>query len=340
MSSLKDVARLAGVSVGTVSRYLNDPEHVREKTRNVIETAVQSLNYSPNAVARSLRRGRTSLVMVVVWAVGDPFYGDVIHGISEAAARKGYSIYIKEVHSTQMVPSSLDDIVLSRQADGVILLGGPSPFDVSEDFRTAPGTPPVVVAGEIAIRALSGLPAVRIDNLKAATDITRFLLGLGHKSVAFMSGEPGSILMIDREEGFRRALREAGLPLPDDYFTHGDLTIAGARRATRELLGQATPPTALICANDEMAIGAIAEARSLGLSVPDDLSVVGFDDIRYADVISPRLTTVGQPASLIGEQSFGQLWRLLQAGELKARTMIVPHRLVVRDSAAPPRRAG
>ncbi len=138
MSSLKDVARLAGVSIGTVSRFLNDPERVRITTRDAIQGAVKSLNYSPNTLARSLRSGRTNLVMAIVWAVGDPFYGDAIRGITQAAARRKFSVYIKEAHSIHMTPADLNDIVLSRQADGVILLGGPSPFELADGFEVAP----------------------------------------------------------------------------------------------------------------------------------------------------------------------------------------------------------
>ncbi len=337
MSSLKDVARLAGVSIGTVSRYLNDPDLVRPKTRDTIRVAVESLHYSPNTIARSLRRGRTNLVMVLVWAVGDPFYGDLIQGIDEAARRRNFSVYIKEANSIHMSPAELNDILLSRQADGVILLGGPSPFERSGDYSNAPNHPPVVVANEVAVPSMRQLPAVRIDSFKASTDMSRYVIGLGHKRIAFMGGEVDSLLLEDREAAFRRAIAEAGLELPPQYVVYGNLTIDGARRATRDLLSLATAPTAIICGNDEMAMGTMAEARAMGLEIPRDLSVVGFDDIRYADVMNPRLTTVGQPARLIGEQSFNLLWRLLHDPASDARTAIVPHRLVIRDSAAPPR---
>ena len=333
----QDVARLAGVSIGTVSRYLNDPDMVRPETRAIVRDAVATLHYSPNALARNLRRGRTNLVMVIVWAVGDPFYGDLIHGIAEAAERRGFSVYIKESNSVHMTPADLSDILLSRQADGVILLGGPSPFEAAGDYSTAAQYPPVVVAGEVAVPSMRGLPAVRVDNFKAATDIVRYVIGLGHKRIAFIGGEPDSLLLEEREAAYRQAMLDAGLTVPSEYVTYGDLVIEGARRVTRDLLNLRAPPTAIVCGNDEMALGTMAEARTKGLEVPRDLSVVGFDDIRYAEIANPRLTTVGHPAHLIGEQSFNLLWRLLQEPATDARLSLVPHRLVIRDSAAPPR---
>jgi LacI family repressor for deo operon, udp, cdd, tsx, nupC, and nupG len=337
LPSLKDVARLAGVSIGTVSRYLNDPEQVRPTTRSVIRDAVATLHYSPNTIARSLRRGRTNLVMVLVWAVGDPFYGDLIQGIGRAARRRDFSVYIKEANSIHMTPADLNDIVLSRQADGVILLGGPSPYEQDGDYRNSPLHPPVVVAGEVAVPSMRELPGVRIDNYKAAADMTRYVIGLGHKRIAFIGGEVDSLLLADRETAFRDVMAAADLAVPDEYVAYGNLVIEGARRATRELLNLAVPPTAIICGNDEMAIGTMAEARSMGLDIPGDLSVVGFDDIRYADVMNPPLTTVGHPAVLVGEQSFHLLWRLLQDPTADVQAPAIPHRLVIRGSAAPPK---
>ena len=133
MTSLKDVAKLAGVSVGAVSRYLNEPERLRESTRRRIRPAIEALNYSPNALAQSLRRGKTGLVMVICSAIGDPYFGDVIHGIQRAAKERGMTILVREVRSIHERPSEATDIVLSRAADGVIVLGSNSPFDLTDE---------------------------------------------------------------------------------------------------------------------------------------------------------------------------------------------------------------
>jgi LacI family repressor for deo operon, udp, cdd, tsx, nupC, and nupG len=298
MTSLKDVARMAGVAVGTVSRYLNEPERLRESTRRRIEPAIAALGYSPNSVARSL--------------------------------------LVKEVPSVRWSSAEVRDIILSRAADGVVVLGCISPFD----FEGGGGEsryPPVVVGAEIVSTAMRQLPSVRIDNVAASEELTRYLVDLGHRRIAFMSGEQGSHMMDDREIGFRTVLAARGIPIPRELLAYGDLIITGGRRATRAMMSRADPPTAIVCANDEMAIGAIVEARSMGLTVPGDVSIVGFDDIRYAEVTDPPLTTVAQPREEIGERCFLRLLHAMENTAVETGVEVVPHRLVIRKSAAPPR---
>lgn len=338
MTSLKDVAKLAGVAVGTVSRYLNEPERLRESTRQKIQPAIKALGYSPNSVARSLRRGKTGLVMVTCWSIGDPYFGDVIRGIERVAQRHGFAVLVKEVPSVRWSSALVRDIILSRAADGVIVLGSISPFDMEEGADSEVRYPPVVVGAEMVSMAMQRLPSVRIDNVAAAEELTRFLVDLGHRRIAFMTGEPGSHMMDDREIGFRNVLAAHGVPVPSELFAYGDLIIQGGRKATQTLMNLSEPPTAIVCANDEMAIGAMAELRAMGLTVPQDVSIVGFDDIRYAELMNPRLTTVAQPREEIGERCFHRLVRAMDDPAAETGVEIVPHKLVVRDSAAAPRR--
>jgi LacI family repressor for deo operon, udp, cdd, tsx, nupC, and nupG len=338
MTSLKDVAKLAGVAVGTVSRYLNEPERLRESTRQKIEPAIKALGYSPNAVARSLRRGKTGLVMVTCSVIGDPYFGDVIRGIDRAAQRHGFAVLVKEVPPVRWSFEMVRDIILSRAADGVIVLGSSSPFDLGADADSEVRYPPVVVGAEIVSTAMRRLPSVQIDNVAAAEELTRFLVGLGHRRIAFMAGERGSSMMDDREVGFRNVLAAHSIDIPGQFFTYGDLIIDGGRKATSALMHEPDPPTAIVCANDEMAIGAMMEVRTMGLTVPDDVSIVGFDDIRYAEAMNPPLTTVAQPREEIGERCFRRLLNAMEDPLAEAGVQIVPHRLVVRGSAAAPRR--
>jgi LacI family repressor for deo operon, udp, cdd, tsx, nupC, and nupG len=338
MASLKDVAKLAGVAVGTVSRYLNEPQRLRESTRRKIEPAIAALGYSPNSVARSLRRGKTGLVIVTCSAIGDPYFGDVIRGIDRVAQRHGFAVLVKEVPSVRWSSAVVRDIILSRAADGVIVLGSISPFDLEGGGDKEARYPPVVVGAEIVSMAMQPLPSVRIDNVAAAEELTRFLVGLGHRRIAFMTGEQGSHMMDDREIGFRSVLAAHAIPIPHELFAYGDLIIAGGRKATRTLMNRSEPPTAIICANDEMAIGAMAEVQAMGLTVPDDVSIVGFDDIRYAETMNPPLTTVAQPREEIGERCFSRLLHAMSDPGAGTGVEIVPHELVIRASAAAPRR--
>ncbi|MCL6708449.1 LacI family transcriptional regulator [Pseudomonas sp. R2.Fl] len=338
LASLKDVAIAAGVSTGTVSRYLNDPSVLRVKTQEKVKLAIEALGYSPNLVARNLRRGRTGQVLVIVWAIGDPFYGDVVRGIIMVAKNLGISILVREAQVTGMTPTDLSDMVFSRQADGIILLGGPSPYDISPDFQNNTSHPPIVIAGESPTAELARFPCVQIDNSAAGREVTQYLIALGHKHIGFIRGEPWTTLMDDREKAFRDTMKVAGLPTPLQFFADGKLLISESRRATRQLLNARPRVTAIVCANDEMAIGAIAEIKASGLSVPDDVSVVGFDDIRYAEVMDPPLTTMAQPAEELGEKAMYRLMRAIDDPESENGIDFINHRLIIRGSTAAPKK--
>lgn len=336
MASLKDVANHAGVSTGTVSRYLNDPTALRAKTRDKVALSIKHLGYAPNLVARNLRTGRTGLVAVVIWSLGDPFYGDVIRGIILVAKRFGLTILVREAQVTEMNSSDLGDMVRSRQVDGIIVLGGPSPYEVSENFQNSEGLPPVVIAGERPTNDMARFPCVQIDSIAAAREATQHLISLGHQRIGFIRGEPWSTLLDDRETGFVSAMTEAGLPIPPEVFADGKLTIGDARRAARQILNARPKVTALICANDDMAIGAMAEVKASGLSVPNDVSVVGFDDIRYAAVMDPPLTTISQPAEEIGEKAMYRLMRAIENPSQENGIDYIKHQLTIRGSTAAP----
>jgi LacI family repressor for deo operon, udp, cdd, tsx, nupC, and nupG len=341
--SIKQVAKIAGVSTATVSRYLNSPEDVREKTREKVQEAIRQTGYAPNALARNFRRGRTSLVVVVLPSVGDPFFAGVMRGIWRVAESEGYSILIRETQFNTLAFDEYSDIVFSKQADGIILLASISPFMaeagemlVAKSGAGGSGLPPIVIGCETVTTQLSHFPSVRVDNTLAASEATRHLIALGHKRIGFISGLHTSLLTRDRERGYRQAMAEAGLAVADGWVAEGRQTLDGAREAARNLLAQKPRPTAIFCANDEMAMGAMHEIRRAGLRVPQDISVAGFDDIRYAEILDPPLTTIAQPAEMIGERTMRRLCRAISGGDIGAEPEIVPHRLVIRESTGTP----
>ncbi len=338
MVSIKDVAKLAGVSIATVSRYLNNPDTVQEKTRAKVQKAVQQTGYAPNSLARNFRRGKTSLVMVVLPSVGDPFFAGVMRGIWQVAQQEGYSILIRETQLNTLAFDEYSEIIFSKQADGIILLAAISPFRKGSGRLERKGgqLPPIVIGCETVVPELSLFPSVRVDNVGAAYEATRYLIELGHQRIAFMSGQHGSLLTLDREVGYRNAMKEAGLPVADEWMVEGEQTLAGSREATRQLLALDTRPTALFCANDEMAMGAMHEIRQAGLRVPEDISVMGFDDIRYAEVLNPPLSTVAQSAEAIGEHTMLRLCRAMHGEEIGEGPEIVPHHLQIRGSTTAP----
>jgi LacI family repressor for deo operon, udp, cdd, tsx, nupC, and nupG len=194
-----------------------------------------------------------------------------------------------------------------------------------------------VIGCETLSPALMDLPSVHIDNVEAAREATRFLVDAGHRRIAFMTGEASSLLTGDRETGYRRAMAAAALDIDEDWIVEGGMTIDGARRATESLLAAGRRPTAIFCANDEMAIACLHALHQAGFEVPADMSVMGFDDIRYARVSHPPLTTIAQPIEDIGRQVARRLVEAIdEPGNVPTGAVTLPHFLVVRNSVAPP----
>lgn len=335
--SIKDVANIAGVSIATVSRCINDPERVREKTRIRVQEAILKTGYAPNTLAQSFRRGTTHVIMVVLPSVGDPFFTDVMRGIRGVASSHGYSLLINETQFNTLTADEVGALVVSRQADGIALLASMSPFGNRVLSARSHRLLPIVVGCETVSSDLADYPSVHIDNVAAAREATDYLIALGHRRVAFIYGLRQSLLTKDREYGYRAAMHKAGLPIESGWVAEGKLTLDGAIRATRGLLSHPHRPTAIFCANDEMAMGCMHEVRAAGLRIPADISIIGFDDTRYAAVTEPPLTTIYQPAEEIGERVMYRLLQEIGHGRgAGPATEIVPHRLIVRQSVAPP----
>ena len=335
--SIKEVAKLAGVSIATVSRCINSPEKVTEKTRIKVQDAIVQTGYLPNTLAQSFRRGRTNIVMVVLPSIGDPFFTLVMRGIRTAAKAKGYSIIIDETQFNTLTEDEIGALVVSKQTDGIILLASMSPFGTKVLSAKSRRALPIVIGCETISPELSHFPGVHIDNVAAATEAINYLIANGHQRIAMICGEETSLLTKDREFGYRAAMHKAKLAIEDGWVVNGELTIAGARQATRKLLNAKRKPTAIFCANDEMAIGCVHEVKSAGLTIPLDISVIGFDDIRYAEVVDPPLTTISQPAEEIGERVMYRLCREIEGSQDgDNEPEIVPHKLIVRQSVAAP----
>ena len=338
--SIKDVARIAGVSIATVSRCINEPARVRPKTRERVQKAINETGYSPNTLAQSFRRGKTQVIMVVLPSVGDPFFTEVMAGIREVAIEEGYSLLINETQFNTMTADEIGSMVVSRQADGIALLASMSPFGTRVLSASSHKALPIVVGCETIAEELSSFPSIHIDNVAAAREATNYLLKLGHERIAFMYGEHKTLLTQDRENGYREAMGDAGKFIDSGWVVEGRLTIEGAVAATRQLLAHPKRPTAIFCANDEMAMGCLHAIQSAGLRVPYDFSVFGFDDNRYAKITNPPLTTIAQPARIIGNKVMQRLLREIEHGRTRdAEPEIVPHQLVVRASTSPPRQS-
>lgn len=331
---MKDVARLAGVSTATVSRILNSPDAGRPETRRRVAAAVKKLGYEPNVSARNLRINRTATIIVVLPDINNPFFSFIVRGIEDVAHEQGFSVLLCNTDNDLQRELQYTKIIGRRGADGAIFLTArvSSPHILKMAERV-----PVVLACEYIDGAVS---QVSIDNVGAAMDATRHLIQLGHRRIAYVNGPPDVILSRDRLRGYTLALQQAGLPVLEELIAPGTFYLESGVEAARRLLGLPEPPTAVFCANDEMAIGFIRAAEAMGRRVPDDVAVVGFDDIRFASFYRPALTTVAQPMYEIGRRAAQLLLDQVGGKADGPQSIVLPHRLVVREScggAAPAR---
>jgi len=328
--TIHDVARVAGLSIATVSRAFNNPELLSPEARAAIDEAVAVLNYRPHVAARRLRGSRTNLILVVVPSL-NPYFLDIFAGAEAAARAAGYGVLVG--HSERDAARERDFVeqVAAGRADGLILVTTVGGYDDDDISRM----PPTVIA--LDVHEETDLPKVQIDHVLAAEMITHYLIDQGHRRIAHIMGAAGSSLTTHRRDGFERALARRGVDFDPALCLPGDFTVEGGAAAGAAIVSMAAPPTAVFAANDQTAIGALQHFRSVGWRVPDDISVVGFDDGRLAAIASPALTTVHVPTHQIGFRAIEQLMLLLSSQPIE-RDILLEAEVVVRRSAGPPRR--
>ncbi|MEN9933354.1 MAG: hypothetical protein RIS17_1927 [Pseudomonadota bacterium] len=329
--TIHDVARVAGVSIATVSRAFNNPELLSPDARQAIEQAVQTLNYRPHVAARRLRGSRTNLILVVVPSL-NPYFLEIFSGAEEAAKAAGYGVLVGHSERDLAREQAYVEQVAAGRADGLILVTTVGKYEPDETR----GLPPTVIALDIGEQ--TDLPKVRIDHVGASEMITSYLLDLGHRRIAHILGAPGSSLTTHRRDGFCRALEKRGIAFDPALCLPGDFTVEGGAAAAAAIVAMKDPPTAVFAANDQTAIGALQHFRGVGWQVPGDISVVGFDDDRLAGIASPALSTVHVPTYQIGYRAMEKMLLLLGSQAIE-RDTVLEAEVVVRRSAGPPHSA-
>ena len=325
MATIRDVSKIAGVSVATVSRTLTKPDKVSEKTRKIVHEAIEQTNYKPDILARNFRTRKSSTVLVLVPDIANPFFSRVIRGIEQSAQSLGYAVLLGDTQGERDREITYANMVKTSQADGIIQLDCHIPFEDKNDRSS-----PIVNACDC-VRG-TDMPTVQLDNVEAAKKMAEHLISLGHSEIGVISGPENSTITNDRLRGFKAALEEAGLDYNPAHRMYGDYTIPSGAMATIELLELNDPPSAILCMNDEMAIGAIRQVKKMGLRVPDDVSITGFDDINFAEYCDPSLTTVSQPAEEFGTNAMHMLVDLINGKEPANKNIYLPFELVIRDS--------
>lgn len=330
--TIRDVARHAGVGVGTVSRVLNDSESVRDSTRLKVLASIQNLNYSPSAVARNLSSGNTMALGVVVPFFTNDSVVQRLQGIVSVIGSSHYDLVLFDLEKSENRENLLANIAGRRLVDGLLILSMlPEEGDLQRFLESD-------IPGVMVDAYHPHLPSIVVDNEFGAWQAARHLLDLGHRRIGYLSDFPdnpfNSAPVLDRYAGFRKALSDAGVPFPADYYVECGVDRADARQMAHELLALDERPTAIFAYCDIQAIGALEAARDLGLRVPQELSVIGYDGIDAAEYA--QLTTIRQSLFESGVRGAELLLQVMAGHHLEEKEVRLQTELVVRGTTAPP----
>ena len=333
--SQEQVATRAGVSTATVSRFLNNPELVSKRSRAAVDLAIEELGYIPDGAARALASRRSHTIGAVVPTLDNPIFAVGIQGLQSRLKQRGYTLLVAS-HEYDL-DEELKEVrtILQQGVDGLMLIGASHHATVAELIRGK--SVPFVYCWTF--DPASTEPCIGFDNRKAASLVTRHLLDLGHRYIAVIAGyQRDNDRAAERLAGALDSIRDHGLDVPRQRILERPYTVAGGRDAMRVFLDQADPPTAVICGNDILALGALAECRARGIQVPREMSVVGFDDLEISAQLDPALTTIHVPAAEMGRRTADFLLAQIGNENMPWRQEIAVQLMLRDTTAAPPGR--
>lgn len=328
MVTQKDVAELADVSTTTVSHVVNETRFVSEELRTRVRRAMEELDYRPNAIARSLRRQRTHKIAVIVPDIAYPFLAEVARGVEDAGFRLGHNVIFCASHGDREKEDACLDLARTKQVDGIVILGAVSGIERIRELVDR-GIPTVTCSRRLRPTEVDTVVA---DNEQAGYEATKYLLGLGHHRIGCIAGPTELRISSERLTGYRRALKELRIPVREGLIRHDAFGNRGGFDAMNELLDAAEGPTAVFACNDLMAMGAICASSKRKLRVPQDVAIVGCDDIALAAYTNPSLTTVALPKHDLGAIAVEMLVARIKDQDRAFETRVLPVRLVIRDS--------
>jgi len=335
-ATIREIAELAGVSIATVSRVVNGRGDVAPETRELVQRIVRERGYMANRSARGLSRGRTGLVGATVPMVHPLYFSLLLSGAAEALYEQDMRLVLcPTMHEHEREVTLLERLMHGTTDGAMVILPEESSDELEELLNHGYRFVVVDPLGPLHQR----IPAVSAANTAGATQGMQHLLALGHRRIAAITGPRDGKASVDRRRGYYAALAEAGIAPDPELEVEGDFRIPSGVECAGHLLDLPNPPTAIFCFNDNMAIGATQAARARDLRVPEDLSIMGFDDLEEAEIVTPALTTVRQPLAEMGRIAVSILLRLLEGQRLEALHVELATRLVVRESTAAPRSA-
>lgn len=333
--TIQDVARVAGVSTATVSRALSTPDRVSDRTRSIVLEAVESTGYVANEMARNLRQQKSNSICVIAPDLSNPFFSFIISGIEQICGPRGYGVFVTESGLSQKEKMRVVNLMAASRTDGYIVLDGMLDHSMLK-ARGRPGNlAPIVSACEWTNS--SAAPSVTVDNVGGAMQAVQHFAALGHTKVGHITGPKENVLTVERIKGFKQGLDSCGLEYRDDFVLEGGFSLESGQTAAETWLKMKDRPTAMFCASDREAFGFISRLAKDGVRVPEDVSVIGFDDIEVSGYFVPALTTVSQPRVQIGRRAAEMLFELIQGeADPKDAHPQLDVALVVRDSTAAP----
>jgi len=331
MSTIFDVAKAAGVSTATVSRVLNGSGTVAPQTVKTVLDIVDKLSYTPNKQAQNLRKSTTGTVLVMLADITNPYYSNVFAGINVKAQEYGYNIYLSDIRRRN-AEEILKNAIESKNADGAILLSSNYDDNWLGDYCNGF---PIVECCEYVENI--DIPHVSVDNYKAGYDATKYLIDLGYRNIGMISTENKFMSTREREHGYKDALKKNGINPSAGNVAYADInySFSSGVNAAKKLLTAQNRPDALFCIGDSVALSAVTCAKELGLKVPEDVSIVGFDDVIYTKMIHPYITTIIQPCEKLGECAMDNLKDLIDGKKIEDRYVILPHGFIERESTKP-----
>ncbi|EGR2024295.1 substrate-binding domain-containing protein [Vibrio cholerae] len=329
MATMKDIARLAGVSTSTVSHVINKSRFVSDEIAERVNNAAQQLNYAPSALARSLKMNRTKTIGMLVTTSTNPFFGEVVKGVERSCYHQGYNLILCNTEGDNQRMKASINTLLQKRVDGLLLMCSTLEGERLDVFDRYPDIPIVVMDwGPI----LFASDKIQDNSLQGGYMAAKHLIECGHKEIGCITGPLIRHQAQMRYEGYKRALAEAGIAINPDWIVESDFECEGGYQAFEKLYQRGKLPSALFVSNDMMAMGVIQATSQRGLRVPDDLSLIGYDDVHIAKFMTPALTTIHQPKYRLGKAAVDTLLYRLENPDTTAQVVQLEPTLVVRNS--------
>ena len=326
--TIHDVARLAGVSTATVSRVLANYSAVSEKTRQRVLDAIRELNYQVNRTASNLRKSKFSKIGVMITDIQNPFFGTVVRGIEKVTIESDYTIILGNSDEDPVREKKLITMLLEEGVAGIIFVPTRADCEIYEVLSNS-STPFVVIDRKI---KQCDADSVSVDGHAGSASAVEHLIELGHKRIAFIGGLEHLSVMQERENGFLETVQKHGLPVLDEYLRHGDNRQDGGYREMKALLTLEQPPSAVLIANNLMTLGGLKAIHESGIQIPQQISLIGFDDMDWAPSLQPPLSVVAQPAFEMGEKAALALLERIREPGVPPKKILLKTKLILRDS--------